>query len=83
MQRLRVSSALCNDRPHISRHEHVPALQIQGGDEKKGGQGREKYAAIFAFVLCRRCVYSAVCDVCSACVSYDLPAPDEVLFKVQ
>lgn len=27
----------------------------------------------------RQCVYSAVCDVISECVSYDLPAPDEVL----
>ena len=59
----------------------MPALQIQGGGEKRGGQRTEKYAAIFAFVLCRRCVYSVGCDVCSACVSYDLPAPDEVLFE--
>lgn len=40
---------------------------------------KEKYATIFAFVLGCQCVYSAVCDVISECVSYDLPAPDEVL----
>lgn len=39
----------------------------------------DERATIFAFVRGCRCVYSAVCDVTSVCVSCDLSAPDEVL----
>ena len=39
----------------------------------------DKCAAVFAFVPDCQCVYSAVCDVISQSVSYDLPEPDEVL----
>lgn len=39
----------------------------------------DECATIFAFVLGCQCVYSAVCDGTSVCVSYDLSAPDEVL----
>lgn len=39
----------------------------------------DKCVAVFAFVPGCQCVYSAVCDVISQSVSYDLPGPDEVL----
>lgn len=39
----------------------------------------DKCGAVFAFVPGCQCVYSAVCNVISQSVSYDLPEPDEVL----
>lgn len=56
-------------KQQISCHKHA-SQQLQ----------KEKYTAIFAFVQDCRCVYFAVCAVISDCVSYDLPASDEVLF---
>lgn len=43
--------------------------------EDRGGRSMRPYLPL---CCAARCVYSAGCDVCSACVSY---APDEVLFK--